>query len=711
MTQPIRKPNRLAREKSPYLLQHALNPVDWYAWGEEAFEKAERENRPIFLSVGYSTCHWCHVMERESFENADIAELLNHCFVPVKVDREELPDLDRLYMEYVQSTTGRGGWPMSVWLTPDRNPFYGGSYFPPEDRYGMTGFKTILLSIARLWQSDEKKIRDASSGFFSDLQAFAANRAAALPPEDEAQNNCFKWLESTFDPVFGGFGGAPKFPRPVLLNFLFSHAYHTGNGKALEMALFTLRRMAEGGIHDHISVTGKGGGGFARYSTDERWHVPHFEKMLYDNAQLAVSYLEAFQCSGEALFRSVAEDIFNYVLSDMTAPEGGFFSAEDADSLESESGTEKKEGAFYLWSADELRETIGNEEHAAIFSFVYGVRAEGNALNDPHGEFTGRNILMQQSTVEDAALKFAKTEAEVSIALDEARGRLYTARSKRPRPFLDDKILTSWNALMISALAKGYRVLCHKPYLAAARKAADFLLETLFDRNNGRLLRCYRDGSAAIAGKVDDYAFFVQALIDLYEASFEPVYLQAALGLAEKQHALFSDDLHGGYFNSASDDHTVPVRQKESYDGAEPSANSVTALNLLRLGEVTGKEEFSNKAEALFRAFGTTLASQSHALPQMLVALNFARKRRCRILFSGDLHVPEMDRLRAVAGERYLPGTVVMHASAELAALQEFPETLAEGDHRAQAAVCIDRTCHLPVSEPAELAELLLGVQ
>ncbi|EAT58122.1 thioredoxin domain-containing protein [Chlorobium ferrooxidans] len=707
MTQPARKPNRLIREKSPYLLQHAHNPVDWYAWGEEAFEKAERENRPIFLSVGYSTCHWCHVMERESFENPDIAEVLNRYFVPVKVDREELPDLDRLYMEYVQSTTGRGGWPMSVWLTPDRNPFYGGSYFPPEDRYGMTGFKTILLSIASLWESDEEKIRDASSGFFSDLQAFAASRAAALPPEDEAQHNCFRWLESTFDPVYGGFSGAPKFPRPVLLNFLFSHAYYSGNSKAREMALFTLRRMAEGGIHDHISVTGKGGGGFARYSTDERWHVPHFEKMLYDNAQLAVSYLEAFQCSGEPLFRSVAEDIFNYVLSDMTAPEGGFYSAEDADSLESESGTEKKEGAFYLWRADELHEAIGNAEQAAIFSFVYGVRAEGNALNDPHGEFTGRNILMQQVSVEETAVRFGKTAVEIRDVLDEARRKLYTARSGRPRPFLDDKILTSWNALMISALSKGFRVLHSEECLTAARKAADFLLETLYDRRSCRLLRRYRDGSAAIAGKVDDYAFFVQALIDLYEASFEIVYLKAALELAEVQKTLFCDALHGGYFSSASDDQTVPVRQKESYDGAEPSANSVTALNLLRLGELTGKEEFALQAEELFSAFGTTLASQSHALPQMLVALNFARKRGCRILFSGDLHATEMERLRAVAGERYLPGTVVMHASAELAALQHVPETVPHGDLVPQASVCVERTCLLPVRETEQLAELL----
>ena len=324
--------NRLGLEKSPYLLQHALNPVDWFAWGDEAFEKAKHENRPLFLSVGYSTCHWCHVMERESFENREIAELLNSNFVSVKVDREELPDVDRLYMNYVQSSTGNGGWPMSVWLTPERKPFYGGSYFPPEDRYGLPGFKTIILSIARLWKNDKSKIIDSSGSFFNSLDQFSGKNPTALPGENEAQKSCFGWLENNYDSRFGGFGGAPKFPRPVLLNFLFSYAYHTGNKKALEMALNTLKKMAEGGIHDHIGVTGKGGGGFARYSTDARWHVPHFEKMLYDNAQLAVSYLEAFQCSGDIFFKSTAKDIFNFVLCDMTSPDGGFYSAEDADS-------------------------------------------------------------------------------------------------------------------------------------------------------------------------------------------------------------------------------------------------------------------------------------------------------------------------------------------------------------------------------------------
>ncbi len=698
--------NRLALEKSPYLLQHALNPVDWFAWGEEAFEKAEHDNLPVFLSVGYSTCHWCHVMERESFENTEIAALLNQHFVSVKVDREELPDVDRLYMNYLQSSTGNGGWPMSIWLTPDRKPFYGGSYFPPEDRYGMPGFKTILISIARLWSNDAQKIMDTSANFFNTLDAFSKNPPAALPSEDEAQNKCFTWLETYYDNEFGGFGGAPKFPRPVLLNFLFNHAYYTGNKKALRMALYTLKKMAEGGIHDHIGVGGKGGGGFARYSTDTRWHVPHFEKMLYDNAQLAVSYVEAFQCSGELIYKSVAQDIFNYVLCDMTSPDGGFYSAEDADSLETESGSIKKEGAFYVWSADELRRNLGDEAVSEIFFFTYGIRVEGNAMHDPHGEFNGKNILMQQATIEETAEKFGMTAEKIIVILDDAVAKLYTARTKKPRPFLDDKILTAWNGLMISALAKGYRVLHVEPYLAAARKAADFILEKLYDREQGRLLRRYRDGDAAIAGKAEDYAFFIQGLIDLYEASLEPKYLLTALELAELQNNLFYDTVQGGYFSSAVDDNTVPVRFKEDYDGAEPSANSVSALNLMRLSEITGNETFCIKAEDTIKSCGTFLANNSHALPQMLVALNFARHRKCRVIYSGDRLAPEMTKLRAVADDRYLPGNVILHASHKITSILRFPESIHTDTVHPQASLCIDRTCYLPVHDPEALAEI-----
>ncbi len=698
--------NRLANEKSPYLLQHASNPVEWFAWGEEAFAQAAAADLPIFLSVGYATCHWCHVMERESFENDEIAALLNRHFIAIKVDREELPDLDRLYMNYVQSTTGSGGWPMSVWLTPDRKPFYGGTYFPPNDRYGITGFTTILNSIAHLWHNDREKIINASRNFIHAVDELSQLRQAVMPADNEAQQRCFEWLAAMYDPHYGGFGGAPKFPRPVLLNFLFNHAYYTGNTQARAMALHTLRQMANGGIHDQLGVAGKGGGGFARYATDERWHVPHFEKMLYDNAQLAISYLEAFQCSDDALFKRVAEDIFNYVLCDMSSPEGGFYSAEDADSLDVASG-EKKEGAFYLWSAEELRYALGDARLAAIFSFIYGVTEEGNVQYDPHGEFIGKNILMQQASVEDAAVHFSITVAEITAALDEARTRLYDLRSKRARPFLDDKILTAWNGLMISALAKGYRVLHHATCLAAAKKAVAFILEKLYDPEQGRLLRRYRDGNAAIVGKAEDYAFFVQALLDLYEASFDVAYLQKAIEVMELQNSLFYDKTQGGYFSTAFDDSTVPMRLKENYDGAEPSANSVSALNLLRLAEITGNEEYARQAEESMACFAAILVENPQALPQLLVALNLARKRRCRIMFAGELRTPAMAALLAVVDARYLPGTITIHASKALSLLQHMPAMPESEVVRPQAMLCINNTCQLPVQEPARLAEML----
>ncbi|MFZ4525970.1 MAG: thioredoxin domain-containing protein [Chlorobium sp.] len=702
--------NRLANEKSPYLLQHSSNPVEWFAWGEEAFAQAAAADLPIFLSVGYATCHWCHVMERESFENEEIAALLNRHFIAIKVDREELPDLDRLYMNYVQSTTGSGGWPMSVWLTPDRKPFYGGTYFPSHDRYGITGFTTILNSIAHLWHNDREKIINAYRGFIHVVDELSQLRPTAMPADDEAQQRCFEWLTATYDSHYGGFGGAPKFPRPVLLNFLFNHAYYTGNTQGRAMALHTLRQMANGGIHDHLGVVGKGGGGFARYATDERWHVPHFEKMLYDNAQLAISNLEAFQCSSDALYKRVAEDIFNYVLSDMTSPEGGFYSAEDADSLDAASD-EKKEGAFYLWSAEEMRYALGDARLAAIFSFIHGVTEEGNVQHDPHGEFIGKNILMQQASVEEAAVHFGVTVAEITAALDEARTRLYDVRSRRASPFLDDKILTAWNGLMISAFARGYRVLHHASYLSAAKKAALFILEKLNDPEQGRLLRRYRDGNAAIVGKAEDYAFFVQALLDLYEASFDVAYLQKAIQLMELQNRLFYDNMQGGYFSTAFDDNTVPMRLKESYDGAEPSANSVSVLNLLRLAEITGNEEFARQAEESMACFAAILVESPQALPQLLVALNVASKRRCRITFAGELHTPSMAALRALVDARYLPDTISIHASTALTLLQHTPAIPGPEVVHPQAMLCINNTCQLPVQEPARLAEMLDKMQ
>ncbi|NTW48416.1 MAG: thioredoxin domain-containing protein [Chlorobiales bacterium] len=700
--------NRLANEKSPYLIQHAHNPVDWFAWGEDAFEKARKENKPIFLSIGYSTCHWCHVMERESFENEEVAKVLNDYFVAIKVDREERPDLDRVYMTYVQATTGNGGWPMSVWLTSDLKPFLGGTYYPPEDRYGRPGFKTLLVRIAESWKNDKEKIMSVANGTADQLRAFlqASAKEAKVPLDTAVFEKCLHQIAHIYDPDWGGFGAAPKFPRPAILNFLFNQHYRTKDTLPLDMALFTLRKMAEGGIHDLLSVEGKGGGGFARYSTDPYWHVPHFEKMLYDNAQLALSYLDAYQLSTDRFYADIARDIFNYVLCDMTDKHGGFYSAEDADSLPSPESTEKTEGGFYVWTTQEIDSALGRE-HAEIFSYIYDLKPGGNAAYDPHGEFAGKNILTVRATLHDAAKKFGKSELEVETILRKSTETLFDIRLKRPRPHCDDKVLTSWNGLMISAFAKGYMALRDERYLNAAKRAADFILEKMYKPDTGRLLRRYRDGEAAIDAKVDDYAFFVQALIDLYEASFEPKYLTTAIRLTEKQNELFYDRENGAYFSAAEDDATVIFRIKEDHDGAEPSPNSVTALNLLRLSQMTDRQDFREFAEKTMAFFSRQLSEMPEHMPQMLVALDYYFKKPKQIILAGPLGTAQMADLRRAIYERYLPNKVVLHASDDVAAYMPFLKELIGSTEKPTAFICIDYACQLPTSEAEKVKALL----
>src|SRR5436305_9441237 len=512
--------NRLAGEQSPYLLQHAHNPVDWFPWGTEGFEKARRENKPIFLSIGYSTCHWCHVMERESFESDRIAELLNREYVPIKVDREERPDVDRIYMTFVQATTGGGGWPMSVWLTPDLQPFFGGTYFPPENRYGHPGFASILTQIADAWHTQRDQILESARDVVTELQKrVAVEPGRASTVDASVLDSGYYVFRRTFDSHTGGFGGAPKFPRPSVFEFLLRYYARTKNKEALDMTLLTLREMAKGGMHDQL------GGGFHRYSVDERWFVPHFEKMLYDQGQLATSYLEAFQITGELQYADVARDIFEYVLRDMTGPEGGFYSAEDADSaIDPEEPNVKGEGAFYIWTAEEIREIVPAPA-ADWFLYRYGVAEGGNVANDPHNEFTNRNILYEAVSMADTATQFRQLEEVVADGIADARQKLFGGRAKRVRPHLDDKSLTAWNGLMISALALGGAVLDEPRYTQAACRAADFLIERMYDQSTGVLLRRYRQGDAAIPGFLDDYALFAQALLDLYEATFELRYL------------------------------------------------------------------------------------------------------------------------------------------------------------------------------------------
>jgi len=700
--------NRLAHEKSPYLLQHAHNPVDWYAWGPEAFEKARAENKPIFLSVGYSTCHWCHVMERESFENTAVAALLNRDYVAIKVDREERPDVDRIYMSFVQATTGSGGWPMSVWLTPGLQPFFGGTYFPPENRRGHPGFGAILTQIAAAWQNDRDKIVDSARDVVEQLkqQAAMAPAHAGVAFDKATLDSGFSVFRRTFDTRLGGFGGAPKFPRPSVLNFLLRYYARTRNQEALDMVLLTLREMAKGGMNDQL------GGGFHRYSVDERWFVPHFEKMLYDQAQLAISYLEAFQITADPQYAATARRICDYVLRDMTSPEGGFYSAEDADSVISpEHPDVKGEGAFYTWSISDIRTLVG-QPAATWFCYRYGVDPGGNVHNDPHSEFTGKNILFQAHTLEEIAQRFVQPVEAVRAALEQAETVLLEARSQRVRPHLDDKVLTSWNGLMISALAMAGAVLEDARYADAARRAAGFLIERLYNATTGVLLRRYRQGEAAIPGFLDDYGMLVQGLLDLYEAQFDRRHLELAVRLTEKQRELFEDAEQGAFFSSAAGDASLVLRVKDDYDGAEPSGNSVAAMNLLRLSRMTNHAGFRESADKIFALFASRLNHIPMAVPQMLAACEWVMGQPREIILVGERDAADTQSLLRALRSRFVPSRVVL--------LVDSPETqklLAAGipaiasmtklEGQAAAYVCRDYTCQLPVSAADRFAQLI----
>ena len=728
--------NSLAREKSPYLLQHADNPVDWYPWGEEAFAKARRENKPIFLSIGYSTCHWCHVMAHESFENPAVAAVMNREFVNIKVDREERPDVDRVYMTFVQATTGGGGWPMSVWLTPELKPFVGGTYFPPDDRYGHPGFTKVLERIAAAWKQDHEKIAEQGSKIIAALsEAESASRKSDDQPTAGDLDAAYQQYARSFDAHEGGFGSAPKFPRPSVLNFLVRYAFSAGgrgsrradggdNGEssagaspsrdratsmhALEMALFTLRKMAAGGMHDQL------GGGFHRYSVDASWHVPHFEKMLYDQAQLAVAYLEAFQITHEPMFASVARDTLDYVRRDMTASGGGFYSAEDADSFYEHGKAKRGEGAFYIWTEKEIDAALG--DGARLFKFHYGVEPKGNAPAgaDPHGEFTGRNILIERHTVAETAKKFTVTEDQVRESLAKHRASLLALRGKRPRPHLDDKVITAWNGLMISAFARAAQPLEEPAYLEAATRAATFLRSELYDDSRKTLIRNYRDGRSEIDGFAEDYAFLIQGLLDLYEASGKVEWLQFATELQETQDRLFLDKTNGGYFSATGSDASILLRMKEDNDGAEPAASSIAALNLLRHSQMHGRAESRERAEKTIAAFNPQISHFPSALPQMLVALDFSLTKPRQIVIAGKPGAADTRALLSEVRKHFLPKTIVLFADGGEAQryLGEKIEAIAAMtsiDGKAAAYVCENFTCQAPVTNPATLGKMLVG--
>ncbi len=714
--------NRLAAEPSPYLQQHAGNPVDWYPWGDEAFERARREDKPIFLSIGYSTCHWCHVMEHESFEHAGIAALLNEHFVSIKVDREERPDVDRVYMTFVQATTGSGGWPMSVWLTPDLKPFFGGTYFPPDSRWGRAGFPDVLREVAARWASSRGELLQSADALLERLRslqspsggsAAGGSVPAAAVAGVEALAAGVQQFASSFDARHGGFGGAPKFPRPAELLFLLRESARTGDAGARRIAVATLEAMASGGMRDHI------GGGFHRYSVDAAWRVPHFEKMLYDQAQLVLACLEAGQAAGAAPLLQVAEDTIEYVRRDMTSPEGAFYSAEDADSLPPEAaGTAgpKSEGAFYLWTDTEVDALLGAD--AEVAKRRLGIQAGGNAPQDPMGEFKGRNIPFLQQDIGEIAKLTGRAVDDVVAALGAARKTLFDARATRPRPHLDDKVLAAWNGLMIAALARAAHVLdgvAAERSLEAATGAAVFARERLWDPARRILRRRARGGTVSIDGYAEDYAYLVWGLLELFQASGDPAWLDWAVELQARQDALFWDDEGGGWFATTGDDPSVLLRVKEEYDGAEPAAGSVAVENLLLLTRLRDDRAAAARVEKTLGRFGARLGQNARAVPLMMAALVRYHAPATQVVIVGRPDAPATRALERVVARRYLPFAVRLRVTpggnqARLAERLPFVGAMREIDGRPAAYVCSNFACQEPVTDPQRLDEQLAGI-
>ncbi|MDO8681727.1 MAG: thioredoxin domain-containing protein [Acidobacteriota bacterium] len=717
-------PNRLAGEQSPYLLQHANNPVDWYPWGDQAFAAARKSDKAIFLSIGYATCHWCHVMERESFESVGVANVLNEHFISIKVDREERPDVDRVYMTFVQATTGSGGWPMSVWLTPELKPFYGGTYFPPTSQWGRPAFVDVLAQIAKAWREDRARVTQSAAEVVARLAVIARVDAARTMPGEEALASTLQQFQQSFDARRGGFGDAPKFPRPSELIFLLRESARTGEAAGRDMVVQTLRSMALGGMRDHI------GGGFHRYSVDGNWRVPHFEKMLYDQAQLAVAYLEAAQAANDPFFAQVAEDTLQYVQRDMTDDGGGFYSAEDADSVppdqvadphaatsaEATVPKHKMEGAFYVWGLDEVRAALG--EDSAIFEGRYGLLPNGNAPFDPQQEFVDNNLLHTAQSLADLAQAAGVSAVDVAESLLRSRKILFEVRETRPRPLLDDKVLTAWNGLMIGAFARAARVLAggealgHEPgeadpgarHLQSATRAAAFIRERVWNPSTKRLLRRYRQGDAAIDGYAEDYAFLIFGLIELFQASGDPSWLSWARELQTQQDELFWDAAGGGWFSTTGQDPTVLLRLKEDYDGAEPSPSSVSALNLLALAHLTGDAAYSDRAAEAIASFGARLEQLGRAVPLMAAALSTALSGGEQIVVVGDRGAADTTALWQAAHRRFRPFTVSVIVDPKqqdaVAAHMPWVAAMKMIDGRATAYVCRNFACDAPSTDP-----------
>jgi uncharacterized protein YyaL (SSP411 family) len=708
--------NALAKEKSPYLLQHAHNPVNWMPWGDEAIAKAKAEGKPIFLSSGYSTCHWCHVMERESFENEEIAKVINDHFIPVKVDREERPDVDLTYMTYVQAATGGGGWPMSVFLTPELKPFFGGTYFPPENKGGRIGFKNLLLELDKAWREDREKVLTSSTRSIDKLQEHLdGENEGAEVKTDAVIQKAYDDLASSYDYHEGGFSGAPKFPRSSSINLLF-RIQQAWAGKeerksesdwAGEMSVRTLRAMANGGIWDHV------GGGFHRYSVDGYWHIPHYEKMLYDQGQLLWAYAEGHLVTGSVFLGEIARQIVGYAKRDLRHPEGGFFSAEDADSFAKEGDDHKKEGAFYIWTAAEIDELLGKEQ-GSVFRYAYGARRDGNARpeSDPHEELKGTNTLFRAFSAKKTAEFFKKTPEEVQTILDRGLKLLFEARSKRLRPHRDDKIITAWNGLMISGLARAGAALGEPEFIQLGAQAAQFIHDQLCAEPGKGLHRSWREGGRGPKAFAIDYAALIHALLDLYQAGLDVKWLQWASALQTEMDGLFLDKEKGGYYSVHTEMAHSVLRIKEDYDGAEPSPNSLAALNLARLAAILDGKAHAEQAHKLLTLFGKTLHDSPSAVPMLVTAADFLERGKQQIVLAGDKTAPEFQALLKVVQSRLLPNAVILHADGGegQAWLAKHNEALAEMkpvSGKPAAYVCQNYTCQAPVTEAAALEKLL----
>lgn len=690
--------NRLKNEKSPYLLQHAENPVDWYPWGDEAFERARELGRPVFLSIGYSTCHWCHVMERESFEDAEVAGLMNENFVSIKVDREERPDIDNIYMTVCHVISRKGcGWPLNIVMTPEGKPFFAGTYIPKENRYGRVGMKELVPAIKELWENKKEEVLESARQITDAVCSLgdSLRRVGTSLLNEKTLDQAYSYFLSAFDPDEGGFGRAPKFPTPHNLMFLMRHYGRTGKEASLRMAERTLLAMGMGGIYDHV------GFGFHRYSTDSRWLVPHFEKMLYDQALLAITYTEAWQITKNPFYEKKAREILEYLIRDMTSPEGGVYSAEDADS-------EGEEGKFYLWTVGEVEELVGAED-AELLSDVYNLSSDGNFTDEATGEQSDRNIFHLKEPLADTAARLGIPVEAFERKLEDLREKLFARREKRVHPYKDDKILTDWNGVAIAAFSKAAAAFGEKRYSDAARGSIEFVRDNLV--RDGRLLHRYREGEAGITASVDDYAFFIWGLLEYYESVFDEEYLALAISLCRDQFEHFWDEEFAGFFFTADDGEALIARQKEIYDGALPSGNSVSTLNILKIARVTGDPDLEDRAARMAAAFSSQISRHPASFSMHMNSLDFMLGPSFEIVIAGDRNSPETRRfLDALSGE-FLPNKTVIVKDeaneAEISGIAPYTRSCGLLDGKAAAYVCSNYECRLPTDDPARMLELV----